>query len=264
MSVPEGNDSGRHELDPWRVILARLFDLDSHDIPGIIDKSGLAVDWTLTEREDYSHNYRKRAYRPRIVRAYEALGQEDRLRVAFIVSDELARRELGDKLNSDLQRIGWRIQGGSLLPATETVRELFFPQGTQHDAYVRIRAILHRAQNSLRIIDPYLDGTIFTILGGADYSLKVELLARKLPADFAHETEKFQQQYSLLRIETRQTREFHDRFIVIDDTECWHVGCSLKDAGNKAFMLSLIEDTRNAEALLDTLRSTWLNATTIT
>lgn len=48
--------------------------------------------------------------------------------------------------------------------------------------------------------------------------------------------------------------------IVIDDTSCWHVGCSIKDAGNRAFMLSAIEDTRNAKALLNILRRTWAGA----
>ena len=66
----------------------------------------MTVDWRLTEREDYSHKYRRQAYRPRINRAYEALNREDRLRVTFIVSAELARRGLADKLNADLQRIG--------------------------------------------------------------------------------------------------------------------------------------------------------------
>ena len=261
MTFPGNEDNTRNELDPWRVILACLFEIDSYEIPGIIDTSGMAVDWRLTEQEDYSHKYRKAAYRPRINRAYDALSGDDRLRVAFTVSDELASRGLVDKLNADLQRIGWRIEGGALAPATETVRELFFPQGTQHDAYVRIREIIHRAKRSLRIIDPYLDGTVFTILGDVQGSLTVELLGAKLPADFALETTKFQQQHPNVQIETRRSRDFHDRFIVIDETECWHIGCSIKDAGNKAFMLSTIKDARNSETVLETLRDTWASAT---
>ena len=264
MIFPSDEDNFRNQLDPWRVILACLFERDSYEIPGIIDTSGMIVDWKLTERENYSHKYRRAAYRPRIDRAYEVLSSDDRLRVVFIVSEELAHRGLTNKLNADLHRIGWRIDAGNLVPATDTVRELFFPQGTQHDAYVRIREIIHRATHSVRIIDPYLGGTIFTMLGDSAEPRKVELLAGKLPSDFAHETAKFQQQHPQVQIETRQTRDFHDRFIVIDDAECWHIGCSIKDVGNKAFMLSLIEDSRNVEALLKTLRSTWSSATPLT
>ena len=260
MSFPGEEGRFRSELDPWRVILACLFEIDSYAIPEIIDASGMAVDWRLTEREDYSHKYRRAAYRPRINGAYEALNGDDKLRVAFIVSDELARRGLADKLDAGLQRIGWRIDGGTLGPANETVRELFFPQGTQHDAYVHIKEIVRRASRSLRIIDPYLDGTVFTILGDVQGPLMAELIGAKLPADFALETAKFQQQHPQVEIETRQSRDFHDRFIVIDETACWHIGCSIKDAGNKAFMLSAVEDSRNTQALLDNLRSTWASA----
>lgn len=264
MNFSDNENTSRNELDPWRVILAYLFEINSHEIPGVIDASGLAVDWWLTEREDYSDKYRKAAYRPRINSAYEALKGDDRLRVAFIVCDKLADRGMADQLDAGLQRIGWHIEGSALVPANGTVRELFFPQGSQHDAYVHIKKIIHHARRSLRIIDPYLDGTVFTMLGDVQGSLVVELLGAKLPADFRLETERFHQQHPQIQVETRRSRDFHDRFIVIDDTTCWHIGCSIKDVGNRAFMVSVIEDSRNAEALLETLRTTWTDATLLT
>ena len=66
----------REALDPWRVILHHLFEVDSREIPRILDRAGLAVDWKLNEREDYSAKTRLAAYRPRIVTAYEALNDE--------------------------------------------------------------------------------------------------------------------------------------------------------------------------------------------
>ena len=264
MNFFRDEDSSRNELDPWRVILACLFEIDSYEIPNVIDASGLAVDWQLTEREDYSHKYRKAAYRPKINRAYKALEGDDKLRVAFIICDELARRGKADQLDSGLQRIGWRIEGRVLVPAKKLVRELFFPQDSQHDAYVHIKKIICHASQSLRIIDPYINGTVFTILGEVQKPLKVELLSSNLPTDFTLESERFRQQHPQMLIETRRSHDFHDRFIVIDDTACWHIGCSIKDAGNRAFMMSAIEDSRNATALLDMLHSTWADATPIT
>ncbi len=55
----------------------------------------------------------------------------------------------------------------------------------------------------------------------------------------------------------RRSKEFHDRFVIIDDDECWHVGCSIKDAGNRAFMLSKMEDRENRNALIDQLKNSW-------
>ena len=246
-----------NQLDPWRVILACLFELESHEIPEVIDRSGMAVDWSLTERQDYSHKYRKAAYRPRINKSYEALPNDDKLRVAFIVSEELARRGLTDILNEKLHKIGWKIVAGNLVPVTSTAHQLFFPQGTQHDAYVHIKKIIRKAKYSLLVIDPYLDGTIFTILGDDFGPQKIKFMTSKLPSDFVYESKVFQRQYPEVLIELRKTRNFHDRFIIIDDTMCWHIGCSIKDAGNKSFMMSMIEDPQNTEALLKTLSSTW-------
>jgi hypothetical protein len=251
----------QRELDPWRVVLGCLFELDSYVIPAVIDKSGMVVDWGLTERQNYSHKYREDAYRPRINEAYQALSKDDRLRVSFIVTDELIRRGVGEQLDTALRRINWRIDSGRLTPADESVRELFFPQGSQHDAYVCIREILQRGRSVLRVIDPYLDRTIFTILSDVQGLSTVDLLTAKPPSDFAHEAAKFEQQHRSARVEIRRSNDFHDRFIIVDGRECWHIGCSIKDAGNRAFMLSHIEDQQNRDALVSTLNNTWSQAT---
>ena len=141
-----GEMNSTNQLDPWSVILSCLFEVDSYEIPGIIDAAGLNVDWHLTEKEGYSHKYRKGAFRPRVKKAYEALNENEKLRVIFIVCYELSKRKLMECLDIRLQRIGWHIENGSLIPANVTVREMFFPQGTQHDAFVHIRKIIHGAK----------------------------------------------------------------------------------------------------------------------
>lgn len=143
------------------------------------------------------------------------------------------------------------------------MRELFFPHGTQHDAYVRLKEILRRAQHTTRIIDPYLDETIFALLGITMVPLKVELLTNRLPDDFMHEAAKFREQYPQVAIEVRGSAEFHDRFVIIDSAECWHVGHSIKDAGKRAFMLNRIEDPRNVESLLLSSNAAWSGAQTL-
>lgn len=58
---------GRGDLDPWGVILHHLFSIDSREIPKILDRTGLAVDWSLSEKEDYSAKTRLAAYGPGIL-----------------------------------------------------------------------------------------------------------------------------------------------------------------------------------------------------
>jgi hypothetical protein len=78
-----------------------------------------------------------------------------------------------------------------------------------------------------------------------------------LPTDFALEGKKWLSQHAGSSLNVRTTKEFHDRFIILDNSVCWHIGCSIKDAGNKAFMLSELEDRDNREALLAQARKSW-------
>lgn len=252
----------RDSLDPWRVVCACLFDQSSFEIPKILDHAGLAVDWSLDAEQNYSEKYRKAAYRPSINCAYEALSNQDKLRVAYIVASELDRRGQADALNVNLDAIGWAVEGGKLTPTNTDVRELFFSVGTQHDAYVEIRAILKNSTTSVTVVDPYLDGTIFSLLStvaGTVRTIKL-LTSGSYPSDFPVEANKFRLQYSGVTMEVRRSRDFHDRFLVLDDAQCWHIGASIKDAGGKAFMISCVEDEKNRLALVSQLLDAWNNA----
>jgi len=93
----------------------------------------MTVDWSLTERENYSHKYRKDAFRPRIIEAYQSLPPNDQLRVSYTIADELGKMGWTANVNKDLERIGWRIEDNRLVPIAADVKELFFPKDTQHD-----------------------------------------------------------------------------------------------------------------------------------
>ena len=53
---------------------------------------------------------------------------------------------------------------------------------------------------------------------------------------------KFNKQYPTLKV--IRTNKFHDRFIVIDNTEMYHLGASIKDLGKKCFGINKIEDVK--------------------
>jgi len=250
------------DFDPWRVIRSFLAEIDSRTVPDIIDRSGMAVDWTLTGHQDYSHSYRWSAYRPRIDAAYQALrSDDDRLRVAFIVACDLSGRGLQLKIDDALRKIGWELRGGSLVAIGGSVRELFFPDGSHHDAYINIREILQNAIDSVDIIDPYIDASMLTLLAAcAKPKMQFRLLTSKHPQDLALEAQKWRKQNDNT-LEIRTTKEFHDRFIVLDQTKCWHIGASIKDAGNRVFMISQIEDKNIRVALLQQIQKSWDSGT---
>ncbi len=52
--------------------------------------------------------------------------------------------------------------------------------------------------------------------------------------------QKLNKEYPILKV--AKTNKFHDRFIVIDKKEMYHLGASIKDLGKKCFGINKIED----------------------
>lgn len=248
------------ELHPWPVLRSFVLELSSYDVPNVIDRAGLHVDWLLTKEQDYSNKTRIAAYRSRIDNAHALLNEEMSLRAAFIITDELVQRGCMDKLQNALHAIGWYLEDGKLIPDSQPVHELFFPKLSHHDAYIKIRSILQTAQLSIKVVDPYIDQSFLTFLGSVvqlNASIQILTSTKKIPKDLSTEMNKWRTQYNSASIEIRTTEDFHDRFIILDNSACWHIGCSIKDAGNKAFMLNQVEDRRNCDALIKVLTVAW-------
>lgn len=249
-----------NELHPWPPLLAFVLNLDSTEVVSLIDSTGLTVDWALSGNDDFSNKTRKRAYRPRLDASFRALDDASQLRAAWILTRELLKRhpQTEEPLRAKLAEIGWRIDAGKLVPGSCPIRELLLTQGTEYDSYRAIKQVFQEAKQSITIVDPYLDGTVFTMLAtSSSLDLSVKLLTSKVPADFALEGGKFRKQFPQFTIEARKTSNFHDRFIIINDSRCWHIGASIKDAGGKTFMISELEDTTNRDALKQAFDASW-------
>ena len=141
---------------------------------------------------------------------------------------------------------------------------MFFPKGSPWDAFVLVRDIFAKANESITIVDPYCDTTIFQSLLERNLTgLHIQILCWRYAEAVAVGAATFTAQYPGVTVEVRRTRDFHDRFIVVDGTSCLHVGASIKDAGNRACMISSIEDQRNREALLQQLQKSWERGTEV-
>jgi hypothetical protein len=90
--------------------------------------------------------------------------------------------------------------------------------------------------------------------------LTVHILCSKYASALSAEAKRFDAQYGGVTIEIRQSKDFHDRFVVIDRKTCIHIGASIKDAGKTACMISRIEDDVNRSVLLNALASAWTEA----
>ena len=55
----------------------------------------------------------------------------------------------------------------------------------------------------------------------------------------------------------RGTRAFHDRFVIVDERDYYHLGASIKDAGRRGAMFSRLEETSIVDALRAEINSQW-------
>lgn len=128
---------------------------------------------------------------------------------------------------------------------------LFF-KGQMWDATSLIEDIIGKAKKSIILIDAYVDKKNLDLLSKKHKNVTVELYTSKAGNKLTQkEVVDFNNQYGGLTI--KYTNEFHDRFIIVDEKELYHSGASIKDAGKKAFELSIIEDDKQLQEILKRL-----------
>ncbi len=251
----------RTALDPFRALIGVLERRANSDVlRAAVNAAGLIFDSSLSANDAFSHTTRIRALVPRILNAYDALDQQDQLSVARTVLLSTNDEEIA----ATLERLGWSIQNGDLVVKTPDVREVFFPKGSPWDAHVVLQALFAEARQSLTIIDAYADTTIFQMLSGRSVAgLTVHILCSKYAPALSAEAKRFVAQYGGVTVEIRQSRDFHDRFVMIDRETCVHIGASIKDAGRTACMIIRVEDDLTRSALLCALTTAWEEATVV-
>jgi hypothetical protein len=140
--------------------------------------------------------------------------------------------------------------------------QVFLPAGSQHDAYTEIRDLVSQAAREVLIVDTYVDDTLWTLLTNTVSGVKIRVLTQNMKPDFLLEAKKFSAQNGQV-IEARQTKTYHDRFIVLDGKRVIHLGASIKDLGSKASMVSPISSPNIAKATISDIESEWANATRV-
>ena len=107
--------------------------------------------------------------------------------------------------------------------------------------------IMRKAKHKILIIDNYIDDTILKMLSKKNKDVEVVILTTQNSNIRKLDIQKFNKQYPILKL--AYTNKFHDRFIVIDNKELYHIGASLKDLEKKCFAISKIEDIEYIEKI---------------
>lgn len=146
------------------------------------------------------------------------------------------------------------------LSTSEVLEEAVYPSGTPYDAYKDIKEIISLATKKLIVVDPYVDSSVVTLLENVQPGVEIQVLTRKMQGDFQLAAQKFKEQRERAKEGSLEVRKdkgaFHDRFIVAD-SKFFHLGASIKDAGEKVCAISEIENSSNKNLLMGSISKSW-------
>jgi len=125
-----------------------------------------------------------------------------------------------------------------------------FFDGQVFDAYELSSKIIRSAKKYIILIDNYIDENTITQLAKKHAGVKVLLLTKKETSQLILDVKKVNEQYG--NFELKIFTQSHDRFLIIDQTEVYHLGASLKDLGKKWFAFSKM-DKRSVESILNSI-----------
>ena len=135
------------------------------------------------------------------------------------------------------------------LQLEENIKQRIFFDGQIYDAYSIIIDIIKKANKKILIIDNYIDDSILKMLTKKKNNVEVVILTSNKSNIQNIDIQKFNKEYPILKI--AKTNKFHDRFIVLDNEEMYHLGASIKDLGRKCFGINKIEDKEIIERIIN-------------
>ncbi len=113
-------------------------------------------------------------------------------------------------------------------------RQGIFFDGEMFDAYVFVNNLIKSAKKSIKLIDNYIDETVLTLF---TQNQKIDVtIYTKISKKLTLDLKKYNAQYKPITV--KEFKKSHDRFLIIDDKEVYHLGASLKDLGKKWFAFS--------------------------
>ena len=136
----------------------------------------------------------------------------------------------------------------------EEDNQKIFYDGQIFDAFSFLADIIGHAKKEIVLIDGYIDVVTLNIL--AKKNAGVDVFAYTLPGAriSTQDINNFNAQYPTLTV--KRTTAFHDRFLIIDGVEGYHIGASLKDAGKKCFGINKIEGADDVKDIMKKAQQT--------
>jgi len=133
--------------------------------------------------------------------------------------------------DQDINKIFKTIESKEIQP-----KQGIFFEGQIFDTYVFISKLIKQAKQSIILIDNYIDESVLTLLSKRSKNCTAIIYTKTISKKLALDLKKHNEQYLPIKIKTFQ--HAHDRFMMLDNVEIYHIGASLKDLGKKWFAFS--------------------------
>ena len=135
------------------------------------------------------------------------------------------------------------------IATTKEVKQKIFFNGQIYDAFSLMVELVEKAGTELILIDNYVDVNTLNILSKKKDGVNVLIVTSGKGNLTDKDIAKFNSQYPKLTVKI--SKDFHDRFLIIDRKEVYHIGASIKDAGKKSFGITKLEVEELTKSLLD-------------
>jgi hypothetical protein len=153
----------------------------------------------------------------------------------YVINQRVDRIENNlDNLSKEVSKISLQIKTNEL-----PTQGIFF-EGQLFDAYVFANDLIKSAKKSIILIDNYIDESTLLMLSKRNPKCNATIYTQKLTAQLQLDLAKYNEQYPRIDIKTLKTS--HDRFLILDRKEVYHIGASLKDLGKKWFGFSKLNE----------------------
>lgn len=103
-----------------------------------------------------------------------------------------------------------------------------------------ISDLIRSAKQSIILIDNFIDDRTLNLFNKRIKDVKAKIYTKNITPSLKQDIKKFNSQYE--PIEIKQFSLSHDRFLIIDNKEIYHIGASLKDLGKKWFGFSKMDE----------------------
>ena len=130
-----------------------------------------------------------------------------------------------------------------LLHANLPIQQGIFFDGQLFDAYVFVSDFVKSAKKSIVLIDNYVDETVLLLLSKRNDTVKATIYTEKITPQFQLDINKHNAQYEPVGVQIE--KKSHDRFLIIDENQVYHLGASVKDLGKKWFAFSRLHIDAN-------------------